>query len=239
MDEFDGERHETTEEAAEPASWKDALRRDFEAWLAAVDQIPESSGEEIEEPDLYSFFELLAAANIEARKANRRTAEAFGQWGDTLEHFHEDLRLFREQLSQRAAPPADANSLPRAYCLALIEILNRLYRMKEAFATRPASSWWRRADAAWEKAWETQRGAFAILVGHFEALIGRAGISRIDCLGLPFDPTNMAAVAAGPDTSRADGTVTEEFARGYSCRGEVLRAAQVKIVNNRNGERAL
>jgi molecular chaperone GrpE (heat shock protein) len=216
--------------------WKEALRRDFESWLAAVEQIPEPAGAEKDDPDLYSFFELLAASNAETRRAHRRTAEAFSQWGDTLDRFHEDLRFFREQLSRRDDEQTEADSLPHPYCLALIEFLDRLHRMEAAFAARPAAHWWQRANAAWKQAWEAQRGACAILAGHMESLLAQAGISRMESLGLPFDPTAMAAVAAGPAADKADGTVIEEFAPGYSRGGEILRAAQVKVVNNRSEE---
>jgi molecular chaperone GrpE (heat shock protein) len=220
--------------AAEPAGWKDALRPDFEAWLATVDQIPEMAGEEREDPDLYSFFEQVAIANTETRRANRRTAEAFSQWGDTLDRFNADLRFFREQLSRIEQSQPEPDSLPRSYCLALVEFLDRLHRLALAFADPPALRWWQRANRAWKQAWETQRDAFEILTGHLEALLEREGIARIDCLGRVFDPTIMAASAAGPDPQHEDNTVIEEFAPGYVRRGEVLRPAQVKVVNNRS-----
>lgn len=220
--------------AAETDGWKDDLRRRFEAWFASVDEIPDIHQTELEEPDLYSFFEQLAIANTEARKSNRRTAEAFSQWGDALERFSADLRFFREQLGRTETAQAEPDSLPRAYCLALVEFLDRLHRMAEAFASPPAPRWWRRTDAAWKRAWEAQRGAFEILVGHLEALLASEGVTRIECIARAFDPTVMAAAAAGPDARHPDNTVVEEFAPGYSRRGEVLRPAQVRVVNNRS-----
>ena len=91
--------------------WKRELRVDFERWIESLDDIPDSEGadaDEPEAPDLYSFYEQLAAATTEARKSNRRTAEAFSQWSETLSGLDDELRLLREQFA-RLAPPANGH----------------------------------------------------------------------------------------------------------------------------------
>ena len=151
---------------AELVDWKAALRAEFEAWLADLDEIPEleEEADQFDSPDLYSFYEQWAAANAEARRGNRRMAEAFNQWGETLTRFESDLRLQREQLQrfEAAAPASDA--LSRRHCLALVELLDRLLRVEKAFAATPATSWWG-GTSQWSRGWESQRQAFAILLG--------------------------------------------------------------------------
>jgi molecular chaperone GrpE (heat shock protein) len=225
--------------AAEPEAqdgaddWKAELRRQFEAWLRDLDNIDElePAGPEQETPDLYSFYSQWTTANAESRKANRRTAEAFSQWGDTLGRFDGDLKLLREQL-QRLAAAAPSEGLSRGHCLALAELLDRLRRLARAFATPPAASWWRGASL-WRQAWENQRQAADILLGHLESLLKREGLTPIETLGRPLDPTSMTAVAAEPDNSQPDQTVLEEIAPGYRLRSELLRAAQVKVSLNK------
>lgn len=215
--------------------WKDELRRDLEVWLDSIDQMPDPAPEEPGEPDLYSFFEQLAVLGTEGRKGNRRAAEAFSQWSETLARFDSDLRLLRDQIGR--LPQAESgDALPRRHCMALVELLDRLHRLAHAFESRPARARWWANDAAWRNAWDTQRDAFAILVGHFETLLSREGLTRIECLGRPFDPAVMAAVAVEPDDGRPDGTVLEEIAPGYFRRGELLRPAQVKVSLNRSGK---
>jgi hypothetical protein len=220
---------------AELAGWKAALRWDFERWLAAVDQIPEHGLEEAgpEPPDLYSFYAQLAAANAESRKANRRTAEAISQWGDTLCRFDTSLAPLRDSISQLTIAQAKEGQMSRTHCLALVELLDRLQRIAKAFLSaprRPRRTWWGgRAGEAWSKAWDSQRQAFAIVLSHLEELLSKEGVVRVDTLGQRFDPLLMTAVAAEPDPSRPPQTVIEELAAGYRRHDELLRPAQVKV----------
>jgi len=221
------------------ADWKDALRQDFEAWLASLDEIPEAdeASDELadDQPDLYSFYEQLAAANAESRKANRRTAEAFSQWSETLARFESSLAPLRETTAQLAAAQPKEEGMSRAHCLMLVELLDRMHRQARAFQSPPPAkkTWWGgRSDTAWRRAWESQRQALDILVSHVEGLLKNQGVTRIDTAGQPFDPAVMMAVAAEPDATRPPQTVLEELAAGYRLHGEVLRVAQVKVTRN-------
>lgn len=216
----------------ELADWKDALRRDFEAWLASLDELPEADDLADDEPDLYAFYEQLAAAGAESRKANRRTAEAFSQWSETLARFEGSLAPLRETTAQLAAAQPKEAGMSRAHCLALVELLDRMHRLARAFQSPPPAkqSWWgRRGDIAWRRAWESQCQALNILVSHLEGLLKKEGVTRLDTAGQPFDPTVMMAVAAEPDAIRPPQTVLEELAAGYRLHGEVLRVAQVRV----------
>jgi molecular chaperone GrpE len=210
--------------------WKNEMRRDFEAWLAAVEEIPDVENGTEEEPDLYSFYEQLAILNTESRKSNRRTADALSQWGSTLERFEAGLKLLQDKIGQKPDYDSGSGSLSRKHCLALIELLDRLLRLQEAFgALAPKRSWLRSNDAVWRRAWHAQHEACGILIAHFEALLAGEEVERMDCLGNTFDPTMMTAAAVERDPARPDNTVVEEIARGYLWRGELLRYAQVKV----------
>ena len=223
--------------ADELTDWKDDLRRDFESWLAMIDEIPASDDEPPDDgpdaaPDLYSFYEQFAAASAESRKANRRTAEAMSQWGDTLARFEGGLQPLRETVAQLAAVQPKAGRMARAHCLVLVELLERMHRLDRAFASPPEAkrAWWgASADRRWRQSWEAQHQALDILVGHLEGLLTREGVTRIDTAEKPFDPTTMMAVATEPDATRPPQTVVEEIAAGYLRDGELLRAAQVKV----------
>ena len=217
------------------AGWKDALRRDFDAWLGTIEEVPETDealAEAGEDPDLYSFYEQLAVANAESRKANRRTAEAFSQWMETLARFESSLTPLRETTAQLAAAQPKEEGMSRAHCLVLVELLDRMHRLARAFQSPPRAkhSWWGgRSDTAWRRAWESQRQALDILVSHVEGLLQKEGVTRIDATGQPFDPAVMMAVAAEPDATRPPQTVLEELGAGYRRHGELLRAAHVKV----------
>lgn len=216
-------------------AWKNDLRRDVERWLATLDEVPEEAvpaGDEAESadvPDLMSFYEQLAAATTEARRANRRSAEAFSQWSEALGGLGEQLGALREQLGRTAV--ATDESLPRRWCLPLVELIDRLERLAAAFAAPPASPRrrWFGDDGAWRAAWNTQRQAFDILLSHAQSLIRSAGVVRVDTVGRPFDPQTMIAVATSTDPREQPGIVVEELAAGYLMNGELLRTAQVRV----------
>jgi molecular chaperone GrpE len=242
----DGVQSIPASEGAEPArldrmstalsAWKENLRRDFEAWLASVGEIPDSAAAEApdENPDLYSFYEQLTAANAEFRKTNRRTAEAFGQWGEALARFDEEMKSVRNLLGRLSAGQDNEAALSRGHCLALVELLDRMQRIALAFQSPPAKTWWSR-DEAWRRVWENQRHAFEILIEHFRELLEKEGVRPIETIGRPFDPTVMSAAAVQADPERIHNTVIEEFAAGYFRHGELLRAAQVKVIINKSG----
>lgn len=215
--------------ASEAADWKDALRADFERWLAALDDPTEFDPDDVEQPaapDLYSFFEELAVLSAESRKANRRSAEAISQWSEILDHFQGDLSQLRALLAERRVP--ESETLPHAHCLALVDLLDRTQRLTEAFGRAPSRSWWRN-DREWRQAWQTQRRALEILRSHLEALLQKEGITRIETVGAPFDPTTMSAVAVETNPLVPPRSVLEEVLPGYARHGAVLRLAQVKV----------
>lgn len=220
------------DEGAALADWKRALRADVERWLESVDEIPDVADDvdETDIPDFYSFHAQLAALTTETRKSNRRTAEAFGQWSETVAGLDDQLSRLREQFALE--PAASADALPRRWCLALVELIDRLRRVADAFAMPLPTPRlpWLRGDSALRAVWETQRQALDIVVSHANALVASAGITRIETLHRTFDPHTMVAVATTPDTRWPPRTVVDEITPGYLLHGELLRVAQVKLV---------
>jgi molecular chaperone GrpE len=61
-------------------------------------------------------------------------------------------------------------------------------------------------------------------------ILGREGLERIDQAGVPFDPTIHDAVAHSEGDGGDTGTVVEEvFRSGYRWKGQVVRAAMVRV----------
>ncbi len=232
-DRLDEQAEEEEARREELEAWKDALLDDFETWLEQVDAIPEPEEEEEQSPDLYSFYEQLAAANAETRKANRRTAEVISQWGETLARFDESLSPLRQSVADLTAAQPKPDEMSRAHCLALIEVMDRLERIAASFQSTPRTSWWAGKNAAWHEAWEAQRQGLAIVLGHLRDLLKNQGVTRLDSMGKPFDPSVMNAVAVDQDVSRPVQVVLEEIAPGYSRHDELLRLAQVKVSRRR------
>jgi molecular chaperone GrpE len=61
------------------------------------------------------------------------------------------------------------------------------------------------------------------------ASLGAAGLSRIDCVGEPFDPGLHEAVEKVQGAGEGEDVVSEEIRPGYLFRGKVIRPSMVKV----------
>lgn len=72
--------------------------------------------------------------------------------------------------------------------------------------------------------------------GKMWKLLEAEGLSRIDATGEPFDPNLHEAVLEVETDELENGSVVEEFRKGYKYRGKVLRASMVKVARNPGSE---
>lgn len=63
----------------------------------------------------------------------------------------------------------------------------------------------------------------------FQDTLGRFGLKPIDAKGQPFDPNFHQAVSTVPTNEVEENTVVEEFRRGYTLNGRLLRPAMVSV----------
>ena len=59
--------------------------------------------------------------------------------------------------------------------------------------------------------------------------LGRFGLKVIEAKGQPFDPNFHQAISTVPSDDVPENTVVEEFRRGYTLNGKLLRAAMVAV----------
>ncbi len=64
---------------------------------------------------------------------------------------------------------------------------------------------------------------------HLATSLGTTGLSRIDCVGKPFDPSLHEAVEKVQGMSGDVDVVREEIRPGYVFRGRVVRPSMVKV----------
>ena len=55
------------------------------------------------------------------------------------------------------------------------------------------------------------------------------GLTRFDSAGQPFDPERHEALATEPSAEHAEATVIEDYQKGYTLHGRVVRAARVRV----------
>lgn len=61
--------------------------------------------------------------------------------------------------------------------------------------------------------------------------LAESGVTKIECVGKPFDPALHAAVMHVDDPSVGQNIVIEELQKGYMYKGSVLRHSMVKVAN--------
>ncbi len=58
------------------------------------------------------------------------------------------------------------------------------------------------------------------------------GLAPVQAVGESFNPQQHEAVMRVEDEEQADGTIVEEFQKGYMVRNKVIRPSMVKVVSN-------
>lgn len=61
------------------------------------------------------------------------------------------------------------------------------------------------------------------------------GLTRFDSAGQPFDPERHEALATAPSADHTETTVIEDYQKGYTLHGRVIRAARVRVVTPAEG----
>ena len=64
----------------------------------------------------------------------------------------------------------------------------------------------------------------------FRKILENEGVSPIECVGKPFDPTKHDAVARTEKDGVEECTIVEEVRKGYTMREKVIRPSIVKVV---------
>ena len=62
-------------------------------------------------------------------------------------------------------------------------------------------------------------------------MLEKLGVTEIEALGQPFDPTKHNAVMHIDDEAFGENTVAEVFQKGYQMGDKVVRFAMVKVAN--------
>ncbi len=78
---------------------------------------------------------------------------------------------------------------------------------------------------------EKNREGFRLLSRKLHKFLGETGLSAIESVGKPFDPRLHEAISR-EESDREDGTVLEEYQKGYRLGSTVIRPSRVKIAQN-------
>ena len=92
------------------------------------------------------------------------------------------------------------------------------------------------------KAAKTSKGSIVegveMVRNKLSKLMEAEGVSPIEALGQPFDPRLHEAVLEEETAEHPEGSVVEEFRKGYRFKDRVLRASMVKVARNPSSDEA-
>lgn len=77
---------------------------------------------------------------------------------------------------------------------------------------------------------DVQKG-FELVYRQFNEVLEKIGVEQIDCLDKDFDPELHHAVMHVEDDKYQQNKVIEEFQKGYTYKGKVIRHSMVKVAN--------
>ncbi len=121
-----------------------------------------------------------------------------------FENYRKRVRQEREELAAFAAERLVRGLLP---------ILDNLERARDASDTADHAAW---------------RQGVEITIRQFQDLLAKEGVEPIEAVGKPFDPRQHEAIMQAESESQ-EGTVLEEFQKGYRLGERVLRPSLVKV----------
>lgn len=182
-----------------------------------MDQETTAGAEQAPEPEEGDLRDALARA----AEAESRAESLLGQ----LQRLKADFDNYRRRMMQEQARWQEA--AVAAFVQELLPVLDNLERAL-------ASS---RGDDA-VRAAEALRQGLELTLRQFRLVLERSGLTAIEAVGQPFDPTRHEAMMRVEDPGYAGDTVVEEFQKGYIFKGQVLRPSLVKVAVAPSGSAA-
>lgn len=209
-------------------SWKSAMESDFKQWLNEITEIPEINPLH-EEPDLYSFYQELCVLRNELRVGGRRNQEVLTRFGESLSDFQKIITDFQNRLGLLDREKREDELFSRkSLFIPLVDILERMERLRERLSSPPRKTLFK-SNTSWRNAWNAFKDGFDIAYSYLDNLLKKEGITRIETVGMPFDPACMTAIAVEHTERYPVNQVIEEIAPGFLYKGDIIKFAEVKI----------
>lgn len=227
---------------------RDEILHRFEVWLDGVlssEEVPQGIAAE-----LLASLSAGAAAGPEGqcdlysmRAAVTSLTQEVKLQGRSFKQLSETLAPLADVAPQLAEMQREAQARARREMLdVLLDLRDRLGRGLEAARASQAntratrqSSWQARLLARHALLRQASEGLTALVEGYrlslerLDEVLAQFDVREIDCQGQPFDPGTMYAVEVEETDQATEGTVVEVYRAGYEWKGEVHRAAQVKV----------
>lgn len=212
-------------------SWKSHIETGFKQWLNELEKVPEANPLP-EEPDIYSFYQELCVFRNELRVGGRRNQEVLTRFGESLSDFQKVIADLQNRLYQMDKEKGENEFLVRKHLfIPLVDVLERMERLRKRLSFPPKKTFFKN-DTNWRNAWNSFKDGFDITYSYLDSLLKKEGITRIETVGTPFDPTCMTAVAVEHTGEYPVNQVIEEISPGFFYKGNMIKLAEVKIAKS-------
>ena len=243
-------KHKKVDDGLE--AWKEEVEHDFKQWMDELTEIPKVKPPP-DVPGIYSFYQELCVLRNEIRKSGRRNQDLLTRFGDGLSGFQQTLEEVQDDLCRKGKEKrGGSHEGNKPIFLPLVDILERMERLMERLEAPPengpseeshAGGWKARVIRFLEKSppttsdnldnWEEVRNrlkdGFEITISHLDSLLKKEGVTRIETVGIDFDPALMTAVAVEYTEEHQEYLVLEEISSGFLFNNIVIKLAEVKI----------
>ena len=243
-------KHKKVDDGLE--AWKEEVGHDFKQWMDELTEIPKVKPPP-DVPDIYSFYQELCVLRNEIRKSGRRNQDLLTRFGEGLSGFKQTMDEVQGGLCRKDDKERGNNHEGnKPIFLQLVNILERMERLMERLEAPPengsseechAGGWKARFIRFlkkgppttsenfdnWEKAWNRLKDGFEITISHLDSLLKKEGVTRIETVGIDFDPALMTAVAVKYMEEHQEYLVLEEISSGFLFNNIVIKLAEVKI----------
>lgn len=207
---------------------REELIEQFRAYLES-DLTPEDPGDII---DQMALFGELAGLKNEVRIESRQLKGALDDFRSvfaTLDHAQQDGLKMLEQVKQQERETARAGI--KTLIFGLIELYDR---MSAGLDSKPLeTSFFQRLLPSVQQGQKWLQGHLEgqkMLLGRVLDLLSQCGVTAMNSIGEPFDPSFMEAVGFASDLRQENGVVLQENRKGFRQGEKSLRPAEV-IVN--------
>lgn len=183
-------------------------KNEFEEKLTTDEVTEEESAEETSE---------VVAEETAAEEATK-TAE---------ELLQEEVEQLKDKMLRHAAEfdnfkKRTAKEREELYAMSVCDTIEKLLPVKDNLE---------RAVAAAEESEGNLSEGVKMIVKQLDEVLASMGVEPINAVGETFDPELHNAVMHEENPELGENIIIEEFMRGYTCKGRVVRHSMVKVAN--------
>jgi len=220
-----------SESFVDNGSWKEDIQAGLTEWLESFsDKLPIIEENELDSPDLYSFYSQLSALQAEHKKSAKRSHDFSSKVNDVLAEVEANLALLVKQFDQEIIDTYKIRLFKP-----LTGILVTFVRISSKIQELPKFSWFS-SPKRLNNSLEAMEQGILLVKSHFNELLLKEKVSKIPTLNNAFDPYTMTAVSVEERDDLPPNTIICEISPGFLLNDKILVLAEVKVSKSKGNK---